>query len=77
MKNKTFKCPNCGDTWEYEMVVDHSGKKCVVTKNYDFIEDGQDCTCFKCHAHYQMKITSPSDVKMDDFIYNVWRHCKM
>ena len=71
-----MKCPHCGDTWEYEMVVDH-GTKCIVTKNYDFIEDGQECTCFKCHAHYKMNITSPSDVKMDDFIYNVWRHCKM
>lgn len=77
MKKNTFKCPHCEDEWEILMVVDHGNNKCIVTPNYSFIENGQDCVCYKCHAHYTMKITTPSDIKMDDFIYNVWRHCKM
>ena len=77
MENKIYKCPHCGDEWEYKMIVDHGSGKSVFTKANNFIEEGQDCVCYKCHAHYTMKITRPSDVKMDDFIYNVWRHCKM
>ena len=72
-----FKCPNCGDKWEYNFIVDHGSGKCIVTENYTFIEEGQNCICYKCHTPYNMQITSPSDIKMDDFIYNVWRHCKM
>ena len=77
MTKKEIKCPHCNDIWEYEMIVEHNGNKCVVTKDFNFIEDEQDCVCFKCHTHYPIKITSPADIKMDDFIYLLWRHCKM
>ena len=77
MIKKEIKCPHCNDTWEYEMIVEHSCNKCVVTKDFNFIEDEQDCVCYKCHNHYTMKITSSADIKMDDFVYNAWRHCKM
>lgn len=77
MIKKTIKCPNCGDTWEYNMVVDHGNGRVLVTKDYHFLEEGQECTCFKCHKPYRLEINSPSDIKMDDFIYNVWRKCKM
>ena len=77
MTKKEIKCPHCNDIWEYEMIVEHNGNKCVVTKDFNFIENEQDCVCFKCHTHYPMKITGPADIKMDDFIYLLWRHCKM
>ena len=71
-----YKCPCCGDTWEYNLIVDHGNGKCIVTKDFKFIEEGQDCVCYKCYAHYNLVITNPSDIKMDDFIYNAWRNCK-
>jgi len=77
MKKKVMKCPHCGDEWEYQYIVDHGNNRSIVTLNYDFIEEGQECTCYKCHARYKVIATEPSDVRMDDFIYNVWRHCKM
>lgn len=77
MKNKTIKCPHCGDEWSYLYKVDYEDNKCVVTSNYDFINEGQECTCYKCHATYYLKTNEPADIRMDNFVYNVWRHCKM
>ena len=76
MKEYIYKCPHCGDTWKYIMVVDHESGKSIVTKNYNFIEEGQECTCYKCGNRYNMDITNSSDVKMNDFIYKSWKNCK-
>jgi transcription elongation factor Elf1 len=77
MSRKIFKCPHCGDEWEYETIIDHGDNKCLVTKNYEFLEEGQDCVCYKCHNHYRMTITSQPDMIMKDFIYYAWRRCRM
>ena len=73
---KIIKCPYCGDTWEYFYILDNSEKKVIVTKDHDYIEDGSECTCFKCGGKYKITIKGEPERYLAKFVYDALRRCK-
>lgn len=72
---KEITCPHCGDTWKYKLVVDHEDGKSLITDTYGTVEEGQVCTCFKCHKQYTINFPDP-DLNMYPFVYRAWRTVK-
>lgn len=71
--NKKIICPYCGDTWKYELLIDHENGKSLVTSDFHVIEEWEECTCYKCGGKYHLLIDSKPDMYMYPAIYKAWR----